>query len=216
MPLIATKLTQCRLAKALPLLPLAARHSKTSKQVTMKNILLFLSLSMISVLLNGQEWRWLNPKPTGNPLQSVFFKDSLTGVSVGGCGTITKTIDGGVTWDQIASGTSYHLYAVYFANSNTGYAVGYNGAILKTTNGGTAWFKPCSIAGTSFYTTFFVNENIGYIAGQNGTIMKTTNGGYNWINKTPTVPVSAIYSLCFLNENIGFAAGYKWSDIKNH
>ena len=59
-----------------------------------------------------------------------------TGYVVGDGGTIIKTLDGGVTWNLLQSGTTYELNSVSFPNSTTGYTAGDLGTILKTTNGG--------------------------------------------------------------------------------
>ena len=62
----------------------------------MKTVILFL-IGFLPVTLFSQ-WMWKNPLPTGNNLQSVSFADGMTGYSVGDCGTIVKTGDGGMTW----------------------------------------------------------------------------------------------------------------------
>ncbi len=92
-------------------------------------------------MINGQEWEWLNPLPTGKSMQSLSFPDSLTGYAVGECGTIIKTTNGGLSWIIQSSGTYETLYAVDFTDPDTGYAVGAEGTILKTTNGGSDWMN---------------------------------------------------------------------------
>lgn len=69
-----------------------------------------------------------------NTLCSVYFTDENTGYVVGG--TIFKTSDGGITWENQTSGNSINLTSVFFTNADTGYVVGGGGTILKTTNGG--------------------------------------------------------------------------------
>jgi photosystem II stability/assembly factor-like uncharacterized protein len=55
---------------------------------------------------------------------------------VGEKGTILQTIDGGITWTALLSGTTNLLMSVYFTDIKTGYGVGAGGTMLKTINGG--------------------------------------------------------------------------------
>jgi hypothetical protein len=60
----------------------------------MKKIFFLLCFSFISIFAFPQ-WRWENPLPQGNQLESVFFTDPTTGYVVGQTGTILKTGNGG-------------------------------------------------------------------------------------------------------------------------
>ena len=94
----------------------------------MRKFYLALILCVISVSSFAQ-WTWQNPLPQGNTLNSVIFTDANTGYAVGESGTIIKTIDGGLNWTVLPTGTSNFLFSVCFANSNIGYAVGAFGKI---------------------------------------------------------------------------------------
>ena len=67
---------------------------------------------------------------------SIYFPDAYTGYVVGFSGTILKTINGGITWTTLSSGTTSELLSVFFTNDNMGCTVGNDGTILTTTNGG--------------------------------------------------------------------------------
>ena len=107
----------------------------------MKNLFIFLCLSLFPIL-SFPQWRWQNPLPQGNILESVFFTDSITGYAVGSAGTIIKTTDGGATWSIYSSGTGNMLFSVFFTDANNGFAAGTcstGDLILKTSDAGNSW-----------------------------------------------------------------------------
>ena len=96
-------------------------------------------MSFIDPCFLFPQWRWQNPLPQGNLLESVFFTDSNTGYAVGNAGTILKTADGGVTWSIYSSGPINQLNSVFFTDANTGFAAGTGSTgdlILKTSDAG--------------------------------------------------------------------------------
>src|SRR5450759_3462037 len=128
----------------------------------MKKIFTLLVLLFIVNILAAQTWKWSNPLPTGNITNDIHFIDASTGYIIGEEGTILKTIDGGLTWTSLNSGSSAALYGICFLDLNNGYVVGAGGTILKTTDGGDTW--------TSSQETYsdlmgvqFPSLNIGYL-----------------------------------------------------
>ena len=113
----------------------------------MKRIYIQLLLVLLlATAAHAQGWKWLNPKPEGNNLASVFFLDENTGYAVGDYGIIIKTSDGGTTWVQQNSCSDAMLTSVCFPDSFTGYCSGYilsdtMSEILKTIDGGETWTK---------------------------------------------------------------------------
>ncbi len=84
----------------------------------------------------GNNW---NSTIFSDPLWSIDFPISGTsqiGYSVGDAGTILKTYDAGINWQQQNSGTSLKLNKVFLKDFDFGFAVGENGIILRTTTGG--------------------------------------------------------------------------------
>jgi len=142
----------------------------------MKNIYIFLLSFLAFYYSNAQDWQWQNPKPTGNSLSSAYFTSVDTGYIVGDCGTILKTINGGITWNSLSIETSVSLISVYFTDSNTGYAVGQNGMIIKTTDAGLNWTIQESGTTEDLYSVQFPDADTGYISGSNSILLKTSNG----------------------------------------
>jgi photosystem II stability/assembly factor-like uncharacterized protein len=69
----------------------------------------------------------------------IRFLSAATAIAVGDT-VISKTTDGGVTWNYVTNPAKTSLSSVDFASPTTGYAVGV-GEVLKTTDGGTTWIN---------------------------------------------------------------------------
>lgn len=100
---------------------------------------LFYIVFILSYINIYPQWHIQNPYPTGNNFNAVKLISENIGWAVGSAGTILKTIDGGVTWESVTSGTKSELTDINFIDQNTGWIVGADGVILKTTNGGSDW-----------------------------------------------------------------------------
>ncbi|MCU0444883.1 MAG: T9SS type A sorting domain-containing protein [Microscillaceae bacterium] len=143
--------------------------------------------------------------------QSIGFL-TTSGGGLNTNGLITKTTDGGETWNVVYT-SPYRLWDIQFVNENIGWAVGggFFGIILKTTDGGNTWFTQPVTAATpnGLNSVYFVNENIGWIADSyNGRIHKTIDGGNTWFTQTTLSNSGSESRLFFLNEKIGYVVGY--------
>jgi photosystem II stability/assembly factor-like uncharacterized protein len=98
---------------------------------------------------------------------------------------ISKTTDGGVTWNTLSIGdvNEYAITDVCFVDINTGYAVGVVGTILKTTDGGIFWTSLSSGTSETLNSVFFIDSTTGYVVGNN-IILKTIDGGANWTSQS--------------------------------
>ncbi|MBK6964269.1 MAG: T9SS type A sorting domain-containing protein [Bacteroidales bacterium] len=180
----------------------------------MKNILLAISLVLISGISFSQTWQWSNPNPTSNELRSCYFVDENIGYTVGEAGLIMKTSDGGISWRSLNSGTKAYLTSVFFINELKGFCTGvdwnsFNGVLLSTENGGTTWDIQVFDATYDTYElnqVFFIDPNIGFLTCYNGKIFKTTNGGIDW-EYFDTELTYSLNSICFLDSNIGWIGG---------
>ena len=143
---------------------------------------------------------------TNDTLYAVQFTDTLTGIAVGGTGTIRKTTNGGTNWFALSSGTTQTLRNIFMLNGNTGFIVGGGGVIRKTTNGGINWFALTS--GTSSFLTSVhaINTNTIFACGSGGTVIKSTNGGINWFTQS-IGSSNNLRSLHFINANTGSTVG---------
>ena len=176
----------------------------------MKKAILFCVI-FFSAISAFPQWRWQNPLPCGNPLESLCFTSSTTGYAVGDAGTILKTTDGGLNWTVFNKGPEYYLYSVCFTDENTGYAAGSNFdgcTILKTVDAGASWNSVYGGTGGGFTSICFPDFNTGYAMDRIGDIVKTTDGGLTW-TRHPIVPVLPyLNSVFFTSVNTGYVAGY--------
>lgn len=126
-------------------------------------------------------------------LTSVYFTNQNTGYATGYNGTILKTIDAGLTWTSLTSGTPNALYSIRFADANTGYAVGDLGTILKTNDAGATWAVQNSGTTNALNSVFFTDSNNGYAVGISGVIINTTDGGCS----PPSITANGGGTICF-------------------
>jgi photosystem II stability/assembly factor-like uncharacterized protein len=140
--------------------------------------------------------------------RGVYFISPDTGIVVGYFGKIYRTVNGGVTWSLIPSGTTKDLRSVNFSDQN-GTIVG-DGIVLRSSDSGLSWFAVSSPVTYPMYDVFFINKDYGFIAGNAGCIAKTTDGGSSWslIPGIPSVHLRAIYFSDSLNGLVSGENGY--------
>ena len=166
------------------------------------------SLSLIAAFVNpgfAQDWKWLDPLPTGDDCHSVSFVDSSNGwLIAGGSGTINHTSDGGKTWENQDSGIRDYFRTVFFVDKEHGWLGGVNtyGLIKRTTDGGKTWStSPTPYLGAFHYVQFF-NQNYGYAAAERNRICRTTDGGLSWTDSF--VSLSQIGGMYFVTPSNGY------------
>lgn len=147
----------------------------------------------------------------------MWFFDSNTGIVVGDQGYIGRTVNGGVTFDEVGVGliaANSRCQSIWFANANTGYiGAGSQNAfttiILKTTNAGLNWSTVYSdLSGSTSYLTTLggIDDQNVFASWANGSLLSTSNGGTNW-TITPTTFPTIMYNMSFLNSTTGFCSG---------
>lgn len=168
---------------------------------------LFLLLTILSWdFISAQDWNWISPYPTCDDINGICFTNPTTGYFVGIKGTILKTTDIGITWENKNIATLDTFTSVNFPSSDTGYVVGRNGSAYKTTNGGTSWSQLVTGITKDLTSVFFFNGLTGYVAGRNGAIYKTTDGGTTWLDLTFGLNRNW-NSICFTSAQNGFIGG---------
>lgn len=152
-------------------------------------------------------------------LRTGFFLDENTGFAAGGLvvntvqGVISKTIDGGVSWNNYQyNDTSGSVNGMYFINANTGFICGGNRVrVHKTTDGGMTWTDISNgLSGTNTYNAIFaIDENNIYMAFTTRRLYYTSNGGTNWslITLPGTTGGSTMTDVNFKDANTGYACG---------
>jgi photosystem II stability/assembly factor-like uncharacterized protein len=133
----------------------------------------------------GQSWTIVTS--LNDNFSAIRFASSLEGYAAN-YNNLMKTTDGGLTWNQINSGTLNSLYAIGFADQTHGIIVGDYGTILRTTsflevtspNGGEVWR-----AGAGKTITWMS----GAVA--NSALDYTSDNGSSWHSIVASTPAAA-------------------------
>ena len=154
------------------------------------------------------------------------FVNELLGFAA--CGTVSsidsgivrRTIDGGQTWNTIASvylaNSGYDFEGISFVDSLRGWAVSYMGWVYNTTDGGFNWtFQDSIVAIPNFSTPCrdiqFTSPDSGWIVGgiaANTLIARTINGGLTWQTQNlDSFTTCSIREIEMLNSQLGWFAG---------
>lgn len=77
---------------------------------------------------------------------AVHFPSANVGYAVGTNGRITKTVNGGATWTNLATGTANEIHSVHFFTNSNGLVAG-DDILLRTSTGGTSWTNALAVEG---------------------------------------------------------------------
>ena len=157
-----------------------------------KSIALIISLFGV-VMLHGQI-TWLIPKPLGNNLEGITYKDSLTAVVVGTKGALLNSSDGGNNWQVVFSGGQCDFTEVFCFNDRF-YAL--DGSIRVSDNG-RDWELLYTNNNHIFKSISFVNEKnwIAWTPGSLGdNLAFSSNAGKSWqfVNKNALANATQVH-----------------------
>ncbi len=142
--------------------------------------------------------------PSEVDLTDVEFLNDNFGLISGAFGTLLKTTDGGITWEELNVGLN-HSFVKAFALSENEFFTSRIG-LYKTTDGGNNFNELGNLSdysGTIFDMHFFDSNN-GVIY-KDGLILKTTNGGQDWTVKYNEAGYAS--KMQFVSNNIGYISG---------
>ncbi len=165
----------------------------------------------VSKTINGGTSWTTTTLPVGgmgfNDPNKIFFFDNNTGYIVCRSGYIYRTINQGVDWFQLTSGTIEDITSVYFPTSSIGFAsLMYSNTLLKTITGGNSWTSLNLGQTIGVNDLYFTSADTGYLACSNSKIIKTTDGGSTW-NVFNLGTSDVFFTIEFTSKNIGYAAG---------
>lgn len=159
--------------------------------------------------VTAQDWKWVNPAPSGNQLNCVKLVDATTAFAVGNHGTILISHNGGMDWTIQASNTVSDLLSISAISKDTVYVSTRDLSVLKTTNGGVTWqtIRTGSPGSRNTSQVFFVNKNVGYLLGNNlEEIFKTTDAANTWEKLPVDMDFQGVTSLYFTTPDTGYAS----------
>ncbi len=151
----------------------------------------------------------------------VDMLDKDTGWAVATSGKIAKTIDGGLSWSAVTSGTSNALYGVKAIDANTVIVVGASNTIQRTTNGGGSWVSVApSMSPTPIWRSVDGIGNtlyaVGYVTSgsRRVRVVRSTDGGATWtridggtMGSTSTSSSTAFYGIDVVTADIVYICG---------
>ena len=166
----------------------------------------------------GRSWKTC-PALTNNFTIDTYldlsFPTTSIGYVVGINSSLTKTINGGDTWFNLAFPFgSFQFNGVDFISETEGIVVGEAGKIFKTTDGGKIW-KDYSIKGSSPTLTAidYVTPTIAYTCGYGGVIYQTTNGGKDW-QLMESGTNNDLLAISFVDSTLGHCSGARSTILK--
>lgn len=163
------------------------------------------SLLLCSSMYGQSGWNLVSSGTTRHlyDLEKVSIFNN-TFVIVGEGGVMLSSVDGGITWDSIASGIATTIRSVQFPFPDTAYACGDSGMILRSNDGGRSWNRMDSPTSANLSRLVFPsgrivpNSRTAWIAGDSGIVLRTTNRGGPW-TKLRSPGVATFRSLFFSN-----------------
>ncbi|MCD4723691.1 MAG: T9SS type A sorting domain-containing protein [Bacteroidales bacterium] len=138
------------------------------------------------------------------------------GMLVGYGGTISRTMDGGSSWEKINKGLNVYFSELGFFDSFNGLGIGgvwSTAQLLRTYDGGYNWEYDTIIPNGRFYNLYMDGQSC-YLLNDSSQMMKTHDGGLNWELLDIISPDSYYSDFQFVNENTGYCCGYKGEFIK--
>eukprot|EP00854_Cymbomonas_tetramitiformis_P003608 gene3608-4537_t len=151
----------------------------------------------------------------------VSFLNENTGWIVGTHGIILSTVDGGESWEQVASDVvpTSTLRGVQAVSEETVYAVGLAGTILKSNFSSGGWTLQDSAVSGALYGLYFVDRDVGVVVGEQGLLLHTSNGGHNWTRGTTGAGQYTNHTLravTFTNHTTGWVVGDQGILLRTH
>ena len=123
----------------------------------------------------GRSWERFDI--TGDFFRSVHFPTPNTGYICGSSGTILKTTDGGLHWENIRKGGSTGkrqkaFQALWFDTAERGWIVGDHGLFWQTEDGGHSWNPVSEAPSDADFTHIYVFGKTGWATAKAGRLFR--------------------------------------------
>jgi len=164
---------------------------------------------------------WSARRIGSEPLNDLFFKDSLTVISVGGDfefgATVVKTTNGGVDWEYNFVGFFGVGGGVAFRTAAEGWSpLGFSGSIMYTLDSAQTW-QSMEVPNRSYvYDVAFTDERNGFMIGLAGAILKYNPVAGVRRQPEPGIPAENILYQSYPNPfNPTTEIGYQISEVSH-
>ena len=181
-----------------------------------------LILIMISGTVSHAQvgWKPIQSIATGTDFNAVYFVDSKRGWVAGDAGFVSRTIDGGLTWQKQSVNTIAAINDIYFRNKDIGYLLAGN-SIFQTDDGGQVWRETRKYSASDFgeatpelYSVRFSGKKRGWVVGSishndvvvDSLVVYTDDGGKSWQRQRVPTKEELIH-VDFADEKRGWIVG---------
>ena len=162
---------------------------------------LLLCLCFLTKSFSQQQWKWLNPQPSGAAGLKIVFVNSGTGYILNYDGQLLKTTDLGVSWKIQGNFPNAQCMDI---KDSTGVIAGSNASVSVSSDNGNTW-SALNTGITDFFNlvsivsrdTFFLANTSNY----SGFIYKTNDRGKTFIKLSCN---STIHCMNFIDSKVGF------------
>ncbi len=174
----------------------------------------------------GENWDSIVPIVVSTGQRSLSNWDYNKIITVGSAGSISKSVDGGISWERVSKGLAENINQIGFFNSLDGFAITEawtDGDLIRTNDGGYNWSYDTIIPNGSFYRMQVLGESL-FLLNDSSQLMKSINEGVDWELFDIPYITSYYYDMQFVNNNIGYLCGsdgilfktnnggYTWTD----
>ena len=174
----------------------------------MKHLITLVIPLMTLNIVFAQNWKHVHPLPHGYLMFDMDFSDQMHGWKVGNNGVMSKTVDGGVTWNKVLFQEPVFLRSVAFVTKDKGYVLTGDNELYQTTDGALTWTNisiPVLAPFTRYLDIYFFDELNGWITTQNlDYILKTSDGGQTWQQQIINNNVILCSDIQFISPNEGW------------
>ncbi|SDP62050.1 Uncharacterized protein SAMN05216303_105357 [Rhodoferax sp. OV413] len=127
------------------------------------------------------------------PLLTMHFVNEREGLVAGAFNILLQTLDGGATWQAIASRLDNpkvaHLYALYRDGAQL-LLVGEQGLLLHSADGGQHFERIATPYAGSYFGVTIEASGAWLVAGLRGNVLRSTDSGRSWTALANPAPVS--------------------------
>ena len=153
-----------------------------------------------------------------------LFPTKDTGLIISS-GNYARSIDAGMTWNQLYPPNDISKNDGSFADSKIGYVVGNTTGMLghpdwksagycqKTTDAGATWTQIYTAIQADFECCQALDVNTLYVGSSESIFAKTNNGGVTWDSITIAGTNAGFHNISFINKKHGLMVG---GDVLNH
>jgi ELWxxDGT repeat protein len=150
---------------------------------------------------SGNSWQCQTSVNGNYDFKEIKFFNDTIGYLFTNYGSVAKTHDGGITWQELNNNVTGYLIECHYFSVDTIFMVT-SSDVKRTVNGGASWTTLPNCPGYSNYC-FLDNSHFFYT--NDGDIYETENGGQTW--SLVYTSSEFIYKISYYNEDLIIALG---------